>query len=343
MSNAVKRCYPHLGEDDGSARAAWSRLGGCLIVLLALATLLPAPADLIRPKAARDQPSSAALDDAVLIVAGLVVWGLLVWLLLIAGCAAVASVPGTVGLTARRLLERIAPAAAGRLVAATLGVAALGGVAGCSLPAWGTDDTPGTTAPSISIDWPQIDASTSTILGGPSDSADPAPTVVNPSPAATSAPAQTVLPPPPGSTSGAASADPTSTNPTSADPASHAATAPSTPTSSPSAAGGAAPESAAPSVGHPAPRPAISAPEVAESAPDAPTSSPQASAPGVLVQPGDSLWCIASRALPGASDERVDAEWRRWYAANRDVVGTDPDLILPGQLLQPPNDAVGRP
>ena len=334
-------------EDGGSARAAWSRLGSCLIVLGALATLLPPPADLIRPKAARDQPSSAALDDAVLLVAGLVVWGLLVWLLLIAGCAAVASVPGTVGLAGRRLLVRIAPAAAGRLVAATLGVAALGGVAGCSLPAWGTDDTPRTTAPSISIDWPQIDASTSTILGGPTVSGDPAPTVVNPSPAATSAPAQTVLPPPAGSTAGAASADPTSTDPSSADatsalPGSTAPT-PLAVNSSPAAAGGAAPESAAPSVGHPAPRPAISAPEVPEPAPDAPTSSPQAGSPGVLVQPGDSLWCIASRALPGASDAQVDAEWRRWYAANRDVVGTDPDLILPGQLLRPPTDAVDRP
>lgn len=59
------------------------------------------------------------------------------------------------------------------------------------------------------------------------------------------------------------------------------------------------------------------------------------------VRPGDSLWSIASRSLQergsAASVPAVAAEWPRWYAANRDVVGPDPDLIHPGQeLLAPP-------
>ncbi|WP_124343288.1 LysM peptidoglycan-binding domain-containing protein, partial [Cellulomonas algicola] len=57
----------------------------------------------------------------------------------------------------------------------------------------------------------------------------------------------------------------------------------------------------------------------------------------VVVQPGDTLWSIAARHLPaGADDAAVAAAWPRWYAANVDVVGADPDLLLPGQVLAVP-------
>jgi hypothetical protein len=57
----------------------------------------------------------------------------------------------------------------------------------------------------------------------------------------------------------------------------------------------------------------------------------------VVVRRGDSLWTIAARHLgPGAGDAEVAEEWPRWYAANRAVIGDDPDLLLPGQVLQPP-------
>ncbi|MEV3929940.1 transglycosylase family protein [Streptomyces sp. NPDC049944] len=49
---------------------------------------------------------------------------------------------------------------------------------------------------------------------------------------------------------------------------------------------------------------------------------------------GDSLSGIASA-------ERVQGGWQRLYAANRVVVGTDPDLILPGQRLT--LDVAGTP
>jgi len=59
----------------------------------------------------------------------------------------------------------------------------------------------------------------------------------------------------------------------------------------------------------------------------------------VVVKRGDNLWNIAKAHLPeGASDAEIDREWRRWYDANRDVIGDDPDLILPGQVLRPPQD-----
>lgn len=57
----------------------------------------------------------------------------------------------------------------------------------------------------------------------------------------------------------------------------------------------------------------------------------------VVVQRGDSLWTIAARHLgPGASDAQIAAAWPRWYEANRDAIGDDPNLIVPGITLTPP-------
>jgi len=57
----------------------------------------------------------------------------------------------------------------------------------------------------------------------------------------------------------------------------------------------------------------------------------------VVVRRGDSLWSIAARELGAdASAEAIAARWPQWYAANRDVIGPDPDLILPGQVLRTP-------
>ncbi len=57
----------------------------------------------------------------------------------------------------------------------------------------------------------------------------------------------------------------------------------------------------------------------------------------VVVHRGDSLWSIAARHLGGgASDTEIAREWPRWYDTNRDVVGPDPDLLLPGQVLHAP-------
>jgi resuscitation-promoting factor RpfA len=59
----------------------------------------------------------------------------------------------------------------------------------------------------------------------------------------------------------------------------------------------------------------------------------------VVVRSGDTLWGIAARHLPAdASVAEIAAEWPRWYEANRRVIGTDPDLIRPGQRLRPPAD-----
>ncbi|WP_299165975.1 LysM peptidoglycan-binding domain-containing protein [uncultured Arthrobacter sp.] len=57
----------------------------------------------------------------------------------------------------------------------------------------------------------------------------------------------------------------------------------------------------------------------------------------VVVQPGDSLWTITARYLgPAASDAQVAETWPQWYAANKDVIGENAQLLQPGQALHPP-------
>jgi nucleoid-associated protein YgaU len=48
------------------------------------------------------------------------------------------------------------------------------------------------------------------------------------------------------------------------------------------------------------------------------------------VRPGDSLSKIAKALLGDAK------KWRQLYEANKDVVGSNPDLIRPGQVLKIP-------
>lgn len=56
----------------------------------------------------------------------------------------------------------------------------------------------------------------------------------------------------------------------------------------------------------------------------------------VTVSPGDSLWSIAARRHPDASDAEIEAQWRGIYALNRAEIGADPDLITPAQRLRMP-------
>lgn len=57
----------------------------------------------------------------------------------------------------------------------------------------------------------------------------------------------------------------------------------------------------------------------------------------VTVLRGDTLWHLAARHLdPGASDAEIAHEWPRWYAANRNIIGSDPDRLIPGQQLRIP-------
>ncbi|THJ65973.1 LysM peptidoglycan-binding domain-containing protein [Arthrobacter echini] len=58
----------------------------------------------------------------------------------------------------------------------------------------------------------------------------------------------------------------------------------------------------------------------------------------VVVAPGDSLWSIvAARLGPLATDADVAATWPSWYEANSSIIGPDPCLLLPGQVLSEPS------
>lgn len=69
----------------------------------------------------------------------------------------------------------------------------------------------------------------------------------------------------------------------------------------------------------------------------APPSAQPRSADHVTVRPGDSLWSLAAERLGAKpSAARIQAEWPRWYAANRRVIGADPNLLQPGTSLLAP-------
>ena len=83
--------------------------------------------------------------------------------------------------------------------------------------------------------------------------------------------------------------------------------------------------------------PAVVEPVVAERvvaepvvAPPHPTVSPPAA--GVVVSPGDTLWGLTADRL-GPDAGRIAAAWPEVHEANRAVIGPDPDLIHPGQVL----------
>jgi nucleoid-associated protein YgaU len=57
----------------------------------------------------------------------------------------------------------------------------------------------------------------------------------------------------------------------------------------------------------------------------------------VVVRRSDTLWSIAARHLGDhAGAAEIAHEWPRWFAANQDVIGPDPDRLVPGQRLVPP-------
>jgi nucleoid-associated protein YgaU len=79
-------------------------------------------------------------------------------------------------------------------------------------------------------------------------------------------------------------------------------------------------------------------------APDWPTAAPTAApaAGSHVVVRGECLWHIASDRLLAQhgrtpTDGEVAAAARAWWQANAAVIGADPDLLLPGQVLSPPD------
>ena len=75
----------------------------------------------------------------------------------------------------------------------------------------------------------------------------------------------------------------------------------------------------------------------------APRSVPMEAPTEVVVQPGDTLWSIASGFLdPAADGTEITAAWHRLHRRNVDRVGADPDLIRPGTRLVVPGSLAPR-
>ncbi len=243
-------------------------------------------------------PAAARPDDVLLLLLGWVGVLLGAWLALGSLLAVAALLPGAAGRAAARVGDRVTPLAVRKVLALALG-ASVGSLALPPAPVSvaGSGPVARSTDPGV-------------LAGGDVTLTDLAPGF-----------APTDLAP------GFAPTEPTPGFAPTVDRGQGAATGPPEPAVPPTSAGPGYVPTAPPSV-HDADRPRLLAPA------PRPTSAAHDLVP---VRRGDSLWSIAARHLgPGATDAEIAWEWPRWYAANRDVVGADPDLLAPGQLLRPP-------
>jgi LysM repeat protein len=321
-------------EDE--VRSARRDLVFALFGLGVLALLLPSPVAVLHLAAGR--PTGVAGDGAT--AAALVVAAILVWTVLglaagITATALLARLPGRLGRCARVALGHLVPHRWRAWTGALIGVTLLAGTAGCGAdsPGRAGDHRPPAASATIQTSVPvaptppEATAAGAGVLlrvdgldwptGGPVSVAEPpvgAAGQPSTPPVATPAPSTTASPNP------------------------HAATA--HPASIPAATVQAGPGPQETTGTSPA------APDLAPPTPDAahPPTRPSAALPApvvITVATGDSLWTIAARQLPGGSgDGAIDASWRAWYAANRAVIGPDPDVILPGQRLRAPGTGV---
>ncbi len=103
--------------------------------------------------------------------------------------------------------------------------------------------------------------------------------------------------------------------------------------------------SSLPAVGWPTdPGPATSPRTAGDPLPGTERAAAPAGAGRVRVRAGDSLWSIAGHRLgPAAPASRIQQEWPRWYAVNRQLIGADPNLIRPGTRLRIPDRSQPAP
>lgn len=122
-------------------------------------------------------------------------------------------------------------------------------------------------------------------------------------------------------------------------PTTAAADAPTDPLDLTQVTAPATPAPATPDAADTQPRPAPTAPDEVDSPADGPSTEDVVTAErsGIEVRAGDTLWDIAARHLgPHATATAVAAEWPRWHEANREAIGDDPHLLLPGTRLTAP-------
>ncbi len=328
MSNEFKRNEqpPGVHVPSGVGNPVLARVGllTCLAVLAGLITQLPGPVDIVAvvtgaPSRHVDSTAPLATIQSILLTtAGIGVWLLVLWAAVVLVVGVIARLPGLPGRRAGRLLRRIAPATVGRLVATAVGVSLIAGTSACAAPTAAGSGATATGATPI----PTTFSAPETV--GATTPSEPTPNGVSAASITIDWPDARSDPP----ASGAAASTP-------ANPPTLEVGAPESPTAS---------GPAAPTLTPPAPMvPRAPVPVVPQAVEDpTPDPAPADSTPGtghsVTVAPDDTLWRIAAAALgPEATDADIDNAWRAWYVANQEVVGDDPDLIVPGQVLSIPD------
>ena len=253
-------------------------------------------------------------DDPLGVVAtmaGLAAWALVLWLAVSTALTCAAALPGRVGracaVVAQRCTPRLARSAASLLLGGSVGLTSLAGALAPAAYA-ATSGGAGALAALPAPGEPIASATQGLRAPGP---AVPAPVVAPADPGtATPTPPPRARPPAPPARPPAPPADGPLGLPPPGEPAAggRSPTARSIAASSPAPAGSAAP------------------------------AAPANQRPGaVVVHRGDTLWSLARSALgPQATDAQIAAEWPRWWRANATVVGRDPDVLWPGQVLLPP-------
>ena len=282
-------------------RIALGRPAAALLVLTAGTLLLPAPWS----PGTWNAPGAgtAVLGAAVLAAAAVLIWVLLLWTTAVTVLLLAAGGAGRVGRLARAALRHVLPAAARGTVTATIGLSLLGG---CAVHA--TDHSPDTSKAAIGAVAASAGRSTTVLTAVQIDGSGTGTIrgVSFPPGASMSASATRALP------MLAPRAVPL--QPDAEAPAAAPAAARTTRAGVPANI----------NVDWPGPAPSAGSSVGAEPA-------------VVVVHRGDTLWAIAARHLGGRpTDAQIDHAWRVWYATNHDVIGPDPDLILPGQQLRPP-------
>ena len=267
-----------------------------------------------------DPRPDVVVGAIAVLVAITVAWLLAAWAALMCAAAVGSRLPGASGAAARRLLTAITPVVLRRVVMTAAGMSVAAGLAACGSP--GSVAAPptatatvvvastaaGTDAFDIDLDWPVAASATE------------APLV---SAARLPATEEATASPSPSSASGPGAPDMTPFRATLDAPA--------------DAPAGDTTDAPTPASALASPRSDRDSSTTDLRAVEAPPA--MAATTGVVVQPGDSLWSIAAAQLPGdAAAARIDAAWRDWYRANRDIIGPNPNLVIPGQVLYAPDD-----
>ena len=328
-------------------------LAACTAAVL-LRVCAPSPTGVLRAS----RTGASAADPTALLVAALALaaHALVLWLVAAVLATLAARLPGLPGRLGAVLARRCAPAAVRRGLELALGVTVtvgtLAGSPALAATSTGPSPVPGGTSRAAAdvqprpsavprvpdLDWP-VGATPS--APGPAAPVPPGPSPQSPADPGAVAPSPAAAPEPP--------PDPPSTPRSPADPASPSTGAPVRPSTSPAArsstgtgAGTCTAPAARAAAGHLGP--AVPPGTPARSAPPDPRGGrPPAPVEHVVVQPGDTLWSIAATALARAdrptTAPAVARAWPTWWAANREVIGDDPDLILPGTSLVAPGSS----